>query len=247
VQSQIISFSQTILTAVSNYLYPTRCIFCHEFLEAQDAQCCDSCYSDIDRIDCFFCPKCGKKREEASELCFDCSTKPHYFESGRAMYVYEGAIKKSLFGLKFFHETWVGKTFGQLLAQYYLELELFEVDLVLPIPLHILRRIKRGYNQAEIVGQSFSLYAKLIYESNALLRHKWTKPQKDLTEIERKSNLENAFSLKKSKVDLIKGKRILLIDDIYTTGTTIDSCAKLLYENGANKVYFLTIAIGSGL
>lgn len=205
------------------------------------------CYNDIDCIDCNFCPKCGKWREAESDLCHDCSTKVHYFDSGRGMYIYEGAVKQSLFGLKFFNQTWIGARFGKLMAEFYKEQCLPEVDLVLPIPLHYFRYLKRGYNQAEILGRHFSEFAHLPYDSHIIWRSKWTKPQKDLSDIERIHNMSNAFSIRKNKQSEIKGKKILLIDDIYTTGTTIDSCSKLLYEYGAENVYFLTIAIGNGI
>jgi competence protein ComFC len=163
------------------------------------------------------------------------------------MFVYEGKVKKSLFALKFFNQTWIGLSFGKLLAEFYKEQGLPDVDLVIPIPLHFFRRLHRGYNQAEIIGKSFCKYTHYTYASTCIRRHKWTKPQKDLSDVERVWNMENAFSLKKNAENAIKGKKILLIDDIYTTGTTMDSCSKLLYEFGAVKVFCSTIAIGNGI
>lgn len=216
-------------------------------MENQQAQCCDICYNEIEVIDSYYCPKCGKRRETDIELCYDCSEKPHVFEMGRGMYSYEGRIKKSLFGLKFFNQTWVGEVFGKLLSEYYQNIGFPAVDLVIPIPLHFFRQYKRGYNQAEIIAARFCKELKLDLEARIIRRSKWTKPQKDLSDLERIENMKNAFSIPMQKVKIVKGKKILIIDDIYTTGTTIDCCSKLLYESGAECVYFLTIAIGNGI
>lgn len=163
------------------------------------------------------------------------------------MFVYEDLIKKSLFGLKFFKQTWIGKVFGKLLAEYYATIDFEVVNLVIPVPLHWLRYYKRGYNQAEVIATSFCKNTGLPLGKHILRRCRHTRPQKELTDQERMQNLMNAFSINARQKKQIRGKKILLIDDIYTTGTTIDYCSKLLYENGAESVSFLTIAIGNGM
>lgn len=104
--------------------------------------------------------------------------------------------------------------------------------------------MERGYNQAEIIAKNLGQDLKIPCNSRILSRAKVTRPQKDLTDDERFHNLKLAFKVKNREE--IVGKKILLIDDIYTTGATIDSCAKALLDEGASKVYFLTLAIGRG-
>lgn len=233
-----------IVAGFRQFLFPSRCICCREILEEPEADCCNVCYNELRMINQNYCQKCGKLHETKGDLCFDCRRNRHYFTQGRGVFVYEEPIKSSLFGLKFFKATWIGEKCGEILADYYQEEGLWDIDLVVPVPLHWYRFIGRGYNQAEIIVRSFSKRLRLPLDDKVLCRKKMTLPQKDLTDEERVRNLELAFRVKNQEV--IQGKRILLVDDIYTTGSTIDSCAKVLLECGAIEVYFLTVAIGKG-
>ena len=111
------------------------------------------------------------------------------------------------------------------------------------IPLHKSRRRKRGFNQAELIAKGLGRELGIPVSSNSLLRTRKTSPQKELNDQERKNNLKNAFQVVDPDV---KFKKVLLIDDIYTTGSTIDAAAAVLLEGGAEKVYFLSISIGRG-
>jgi len=228
-----------------NWLYPHKCVFCKEEIVEVEAECCEVCYNQVEIINECHCPKCGKKREVINELCYDCQVKKHYFNYGRGMFVYNTTVKKSLFGLKFFKHTWIGYVFGKLLAEFYIEENFNKVDMVIPVPLHYYRYLERGYNQAEILTKEFSNVTKIPMELKVLKRFRKTAPQKNLTDRQRCVNTLEAFRVYNEK--RIVGKRILLIDDIYTTGSTIDGCAKALIEKGAKEIYFLTVAIGDGL
>jgi len=163
------------------------------------------------------------------------------------MFVYNEFLKKSLFGLKFFKQSWIGAEYGKLLGDYYLEHNLPDVDLIIPVPLHMIRYLERGYNQAEIIARELARSIDKPMYTNYLKRKRNTKPQKDLSDKQRPLNMLKAFRIKRQVSDKIKNKRILLVDDIYTTGATIDGCAKELLDKGAREVYFLTVAIGDGL
>lgn len=114
----------------------------------------------------------------------------------------------------------------------------------MPIPIHYKRRVKRGYNQAEILASRLGEYINIPINSKCLVRQSNTKPQKDLSVSERKQNLENAFKI----VDnVVKYRKVILIDDIYTTGSTIDECAKVLLSAGVDKVYYISLSIGTGI
>ena len=118
-----------------------------------------------------------------------------------------------------------------------------KIDVIIPIPLRRKRRPKRGQNQSEIVPKHLGKLAGIRVDTKAVVRIHNTKPQKELSHKERSKNLKHAFQVTKH---CKKEKSVLLIDDIYTTGNTIDSVARVLKENGTHKVWFLTISIGQG-
>lgn len=231
---------------MERFIYPTKCVICGHKLEQQTAQMCEACYNKVKVIHRKACVKCGKPRATEHTLCYDCRHKKHVYQQGRAMFEYNQITKKSLSGLKFFGYTWIGKVYGELLAGYYNTCCRYPVDYVIPVPISRGRFIQRGYNQAEIIGRAFSKELKLPILAKGLCRAKGTSPQKDLSDKERILNMKDAFRVPSQMKDKIQGKNILLIDDIYTTGTTIDSCAKVLMDQGAGTIYFLTVAIGNG-
>ena len=116
-------------------------------------------------------------------------------------------------------------------------------DLIIPVPLHKKRRRKRGYNQAGVLGRRLGRLLGIRVDDKSLLRRVYTDPQKKLGRLERKKNLRNAFALKESFKPV---PVVLLVDDIYTTGNTIDAVSEVLKKKGVEKVYFLTISIGQG-
>ncbi len=116
-------------------------------------------------------------------------------------------------------------------------------DALVPIPLHKTRKRKRGFNQAQLLAEKLGKRLEIPVEKRILERTKKTGPQKELNDVQRRANLKNAFQVRQNDVRL---KRIVLVDDIYTTGSTIDAAAAVLLEHGAEKVYFLTICIGRG-
>ncbi len=119
----------------------------------------------------------------------------------------------------------------------------WNIDLIIPIPLHRSRRRTRGFNQAELIARKLGKELGIPVSADTLLRSRKTKPQKELNDQERRNNLKNAFKIGKNDLEF---KKILLIDDIYTTGSTIDAAASVLLDHGAEKVYFLSISIGRG-
>ena len=113
----------------------------------------------------------------------------------------------------------------------------------MPIPLHPSRKRKRGYNQAQILAEEIGKILEIPVDSKSLIRTRKTSPQKKLGHQERKKNLKHAFAVKHT---FQAAKRVLLVDDIYTTGNTIDAVSNVLKQKGVENVYFLTISIGQG-
>ncbi len=229
------------------WMYPNRCPFCQELLEEEWSECCNLCYNRLTQLTESYCSRCGKPIEAEESQCYDCDRLTHAYKQGRSLYLYEATIKHSLLGLKFQGRTWIGLKFGNMMRDFYSEQNLWIVDAIIPVPLHFIRYLGRGYNQAEILARPMADAFGIPVYTNVLYRLRYTKPQKFLDDEERQKNMCDAFRIPSRRQSVIRGKRILLIDDIYTTGATIDACARTLQENGAAEVYFMTMAIGGGI
>ena len=166
------------------------------------------------------------------------------FCQGRAVFLYQGAVRGMLYRYKYgnrrdyteFFAAEAARVYGQWVKQ-------LGIELAAPIPLSKHRMKKRGYNQAHLFGKRFAQLAGLSYDAGLLSRVRDTAPQKQLSAQERKNNLKNAFKIEENVVNL---NRVLLVDDIYTTGSTIDAAALVLKQSGIKGVFFLCISIGQG-
>ncbi len=179
-----------------------------------------------------------------AELCHDCSGKTHLFDKGRALYEYE-SIREALYRMKYAGR----KEYAEFFA---LELSLFlkeeilkwNADALIPVPLHSTRQRKRGFNQAQLLAEHLGEFLGIPVRSDLLKRCKKTVPQKELSLAERQNNLKKAFKISQYDVKL---KTIIVIDDIFTTGSTIDAMSSELRRAGVQKIYFITLAIGEGI
>ena len=152
-------------------------------------------------------------------------------------------MKEAIYAFKYKNRRIYGRVFAEELAKEYGELlKRNHVDLIVPVPLHKSRKRARGFNQAEILAEELGKYLCIPVNKKALVRTKKTLPQKRYDNRERKKNIKNAFAL----VEDIQADKVVLIDDIYTTGSTIDEAANVLRNAGVSNVFFLTISIGQG-
>lgn len=206
---------------------------------------CGACTRKIRPVTEPFCMKCGKPlSKEEAEYCTDCSRKPHVFEKGRAALEYDARMRVSIGRFKYKNRREYADYYVQeLVKNCGSALRRWEPEALIPIPLHKSRQRKRGFNQAELVARGLGKKLGIPVVGDWMIRARKTKPQKELSDLERKQNLKNAFQLSRGDVRL---KKVVLIDDIYTTGSTMDAAAELLLENGVEKVYFLSICIGRG-
>lgn len=137
--------------------------------------------------------------------------------------------------------------YGKAMVAYGEQMALFRtVDLILPVPIHRKRRIERGYNQAELLAERISALTGIPVRRDLIVRNKKTKALKSVNGESRSRSLAEAFSVPEEKKKLFKGKRVLLIDDIYTTGSTADAVSSHLLEAGAASVKVLTLAVSPG-
>lgn len=228
-------------------LFPPRCPLCDRVVDVRFPGICGSCRSMQESLGLLVkepaCKKCGKPLEDSTEeYCADCRKKPHSFRQGRAAWVYRGPCKSALYRFKYGNR----RCYAPVLAQ-----ELWKScggwvkrkapDVIVPVPLHRKKQRERGYNQAALLSGELSRLCGIPVREGLLYRKVYTRPLKELSEGQRHRELKHAF-----RVHTRGGipERVLLVDDIYTTGSTADVCAFALREAGVEEVYVLCMCIG---
>ncbi len=192
--------------------------------------------------------KCGKPvRHAQQEYCHDCVQTQHYFDKGAALWIHKEPVNMSIYQYKFHGQRWFGKYYAREMAERYGSVLMkWKPDMILPIPLHRAKLRKRGYNQAAIVSKELGRLMEIPVNMKIFKRVRMTNPLKNLNPAQRKKNLRKAFAVADGGRKKLAGKTILLVDDIYTTGSTMDEAAKTLKNAGVEKVFYLTISIGQG-
>lgn len=191
------------------------------------------------------CKKCGKPIERMEqEYCYDCAKKRHFYIQGAAVWVYNEPMKKSIYQFKYHNKREYADFYVQEIVREYGKLiREWGADVLIPIPLHSSRKRKRGFNQAELLSRKLGQVFNIPVDEKSLKRVKKTVPQRELDDKSRMHNIKNAFKICENKVKL---KYIILVDDIYTTGSTIEEAARVLLEHGARGVYYISLCIGRG-
>lgn len=211
-----------IIETILNLIYPNVCGFC----------------GDINKEN--ICTECSKKIEKYKILRIEKSTN-QYIEKQCFIYKYEGEIREAILKFKFQEEAYLYRTFAEMILD---NLEVCEYiktfDVIIPVPIHRKRRLERGYNQSELIANEISKQLRINIERNILIKIRNNPKQSTLKLEERKNNVKNAYEARENQK--IKNRKILIIDDIFTTGNTVNECAKKLKEAGASKVSVLTIA-----
>lgn len=232
-----------ITEVIEKALFPNVCPICNKVISS-DEKICSHCIKKIKVIKEPKCKKCGSRLEDSTKLfCNDCNEICHEFEKGISIFEYNNEFKKSIYRFKYDNKRCYSDFYGSIGYRKYKEtLEQWKIDKIIPVPMYYKKQIMRGYNQAEEFGNALSRYSGIKADSDILLRVKNTKPQKGLNKEQRKVNLAEAFAVNKEKIK--NAENILLVDDVYTTGSTMDTLAKLLKKAGAGKVYFMCIATG---
>ena len=235
-----------IVKLILNLIFPLRCPVCDEILPIGNSYLCSSCQKKLVIIRTPFCMKCGKQLNNfEKEYCFDCNFKEHHFTRGRAVFDYR-CILDGIYRFKYSNRAEYADFFArEIIRVLGDELKNWQVDAIVPVPLHKNRLKKRGYNQAELIGEKLSKITHIPMRNNLIIREKNTIPQKTLDYASRINNLKKAFKIVENDVKL---STIVIVDDIYTTGSTIDAVSMEFREHtNVKKIYFVTIAIGKGL
>ena len=235
-----------ILTDVLDVLYPRSCVHCGGAApQALDYFCWD-CLSDIPKIEAPFCYCCGDPvagSVEHSYSCFLCSRNQPAFDFSRSAVRYEGAAGTALRALKYHHAVWLVHDLMTLLyACTCAEYPHVVFDAVCAVPLFPSRRRERGFNQSALLAASLAKKMRIPFGARWVRRIRATPTQTGLTAPQRTANVCGAF--RKGLFARFDGKRILLIDDVMTTGATVNACASALKEGGAESVHVMTVARG---
>ena len=245
IQNIFLNLITNLINVFLDFLYPENisCILCDCSISKNTTySMCKDCFSNINFI-LDGCIKCGKPiinyslEEQHIEGCNYCLNKGFYFDKVISCIEYTELSKKIVFGLKYNDKTYMGKYIAQIMSEK-LELENIKFDYILFVPLHKKRMRKRGFNQAEKIAKNLSKLINIPVLDN-IERIYNTKRLYKLSKDERKKELKNVFILKDSKHE-IKNKNILLVDDIFTTGATVNEISKLLKLKNVNKVYAMT-------
>ncbi len=224
--------------------YPQTCQICENSVENfSDGIVCDSCwkktciFSDAETL----CKKCGRflqaKSSDFETFCHRCNE--HFYDAARAVGIYENALAVSVINLK--REAFVAKRLQKLFLSCFQTSDFQDSTLIIPVPLSKKRRLERGFNQAAVLGEILSKKTNLSFDERSLVRTVHTPMHRAAMDTRaREKTVENAFEV--ARPNLIAGKNILLVDDVFTSGATVSNCAKALKEKGAAKVCVLTVA-----
>lgn len=244
-QAGLLKTGRQAAKLLTELLFPTRCPGCDELLYPTERQqgFCSRCRPYVKKIDDCHCMKCGRQLEEAEkEYCRDCEMRQHVFTQNKAVYSYRGVMKSSMYRFKYGNRREYVRTFGKDAMEAYGRW-ILEKDIsgIVPVPMYRAKQRRRGYNQAEVFADEIARQTGIPVYRGLVVRIRSTVPQKNLNPAERKYNLKNAFKIMKTGVKL---KHTLVVDDIYTTGSTMDGVAGVLRMAGADEVYGLSICIG---
>ncbi len=192
------------------------------------------------------CCKCGKHLEGLEEYCKDCKNTHHFFDRALPVFEYNDEIKSGIYDFKYNNKRIYADFFAEeMYLRYKRVMEVWDINLIIPVPMFKKKERERGYNQANLLAQKLSVVSGLVCRDDILIRKRKTEPMKELGRTQRLSNLKGAFEVSKN-LSTIYNSRIILIDDIYTTGTTLDECSLVLKKAGACRVYGITLCIGEG-
>lgn len=231
-------------STVFQFFLPPQCPCCERFSEEGKQGFCSNCLSQIRWIEPPFCSICGIpfiSREVETHPCGACVTHRKYFTIARALGAFEGSLQEAIHRWKYEGKTYLTPFFASWMAEglnrYW---EPGSLDLLIPVPLHTRRLRERGFNQALLLAKDLSRRTGIPYRKTILQKKKSTIPQVNLSRAEREKGLSGTFHV--IEKEELSGLSVLLIDDVYTTGATVNECSKVLLKGGAERVDVLTLA-----
>lgn len=235
---------KTILQGLADVIFPPQCLSCGATLPERGTLFCHSCHSHIDFIRSPLCSRCGRPFSEPGDkdhLCGDCLQATPVFFTARSLGLYENILLDVVHRFKYGGEVSLGEQLGIFMADSsYPSFLISDYTKIMPVPLHHRRLRQRGFNQALILAREIARRFSLELDFLSLERSVFTEPQVGLDRANRKENIKGAFTV--TRWEEVAGRRIILVDDVYTTGSTVRECTKVLMESKAERVAVLTLA-----
>jgi competence protein ComFC len=220
--------------SVIDLLFPPFCGGCQVLGERWCSDCQNKCQS----IGEYFCKKCGQKGRFQNSICPECQKVEKSYSALRTWVEFSGPMREALHRLKYRRDIGLGEALSKHLVDLF-EQQNWPVDFVTSVPLSPSRLKARGYNQASLLARPLAHAIDIPFSQNLVFRIKDTRTQVGLKAFERRENVQDAFKGNSNKVN---GKIILVIDDVTTTGATIESCARALCDAGAKEVFAMTLS-----
>lgn len=227
-------------------VFPKKCVICHNILNKRmTGALCSACRRQLHFVTEPRCKRCSKSLEVfEEELCGDCKGKTFYVTKGKALYSYDRMMQTAIANFKYSGELSCGAYFaGELVKKYGAWIKEISPEVILPVPVHKRKLRFRGFNQAEYMAAQIGMELGFPVIGDYLIRTENTRPQKGLDVRARIENLQRSFGIIQTGR---RYRKVLLVDDIYTTGATLEACGKALKEAGTNRIYFLCLCIGRG-
>lgn len=235
-----------VVDQIASLVYPPRCAVCDRVLQVGQSMHCPGCLEHLRPVKAPLCGKCGKPLAEETTYCTDCAQKQTKFLYGYGMFVYDQALQTSILRFKYHGRREYAAFYAfQMYQKYGSWLAANQIQALVPVPVHKNRFRKRGYNQAALLARELGRLADIPVREDLVLRCRDTLPQKQMGgAMNRLANLREAFCPGEIRAGHTGLQRVVLIDDIYTTGSTIEACAQVLCALKIPAVFFLTIGIG---
>lgn len=237
-----------IIRQLLPFLFPRHCPLCDKLLP-YGSFIHEECHRELPLIHSPVCMRCGKPvSSHTQEYCYDCRAFPKSFQRGLSLFLYNKKTRPIMSAFKYQNRRGLADFFCQELCRYRLsQLRDLGADAVIPVPIHKNKYKKRGYNQAALLSSRLALTLNLPHYPDILIRSVDTLPQKQFNPQARLNNLKKAFCFNSHYDKLLSQSTpfsVLLVDDIYTSGATMEACTRILLEAGISEVYILSICIG---
>ena len=236
---------QKITGRAADLFFPRRCPVCFDIVKPYGELICPGCAGKLSPVKGPACNKCGKSvGSESEEYCLDCGRHERSFEYNLAVFHYNDCASRSMAGVKYKNKREFLDFYGEAAwLRFERQLRRAAPEVIVPVPVHPSRKRARGFNQAEVLAEKLAAHMAVPVCRGGLVRVKRTAPQKELDPAQRLKNLRQAFAPGKLPAGV---STVLLTDDIYTTGSTLEACARTLKAMGVQKVYTLTLFVGQG-
>lgn len=235
-----LNFVKAAFNLVLEYIFPFKCLSCSDIVLSANSFC-PKCWLELNFLTKPLCNKCGRSLPfvvEENSCCLRCIKEEPPYDLARAIIKFDENSKHLIHSLKYYDKTSLAKSFAKSLYSIHKK-EIEEFDIIIPVPMHRIKRMMRFYNQAFELAREISALSNKPVAANVLIKTKWSRPQATLSKKERQKNLVKSFAV--INAEIIRNKKIILVDDVSTTGSTAKACSYEL-KKYASDVLLLCIA-----